>query len=357
MMISMKEHKLAVRSLASLSEEKGLRPGQAEKRENKASMKMRMEGVDSDGEPLLPSKSARKKNRRERLAREERVAEQEAGPDLTDVMGAINKLADNMGGLEDRIRDIELSSKSKYIAQNIDLANLLAIRSGERLGAGSSFLRSLGGDDEDSEEEVDRADRFPGRSKNRSPKWRSKTLSKTTPSRGEKRGGGRKGRRRRFESETEYSSTSESEDSDTEECWEAWTEVPFRGPTLTVKREESDMMLRRALENYPSASAYIESLSFKQNRNKEESQMLGRMIDCYIKDLGIQKTRKLGMTDIAIRRIAALSIGEKKGDWVMATQLEERETGLLSAKQRRRLHSHTKLAKQFDDDKPAAKDG
>jgi hypothetical protein len=82
------------------------------------------------------------------------------------------------------------------------------------------------------------------------------------------------------------STNSDTDTSDTEsdsawkagdDFWANFESVPFRGPTLTVKKQGDG--LRRALESHPSVSGYVDSLHLKKSRNRKVAAMLGRMID------------------------------------------------------------------------------
>jgi len=133
-----------------------------------------------------------------------------------------------------------------------------------------------------------------------------------------------------------------------EEFWETFEEVPFKTPQLTVQKREGDGMLRRALENYPSMSAYVDSLQLKQLRNRREAAMLARVIDFSLGELGVSRTRKFSGTEVMIRRIVAISIGDHLNSWEAASQIEEGQRSLLTEKQQRKMLGAAKLQRALD---------
>jgi hypothetical protein len=182
----------------------------------------------------------------------------------------------------------------------------------------------------------------------------------------------RRKRRQRKRREMALDSSSTSSNTDTsdmdsdsdwkagEDFWPSFESVPFKGPTLTVKKQ-GDGMLRRAMENHPSESGYVESLQLKQSRNRNEAAMLGRMIDFNLAELGVKKARTLSSTEVAIRRLVAITYGDKHSSWDTASHIEDGNFSLLTNKQERQMLSAAKLAKQVEASdggptgKPAAK--
>jgi hypothetical protein len=141
-----------------------------------------------------------------------------------------------------------------------------------------------------------------------------------------------------------------------DDFWPSFESVPFKGPTLTVKKQ-GDGMLRWALENHPSVSGYVESLQLKQSRNRKEAAMLGRMIDFNPAELGVKKARRLGSTEAATRRLVAITYGEKHSSWDTASHIEDGNFSLLTNKQERQMLSAAKFAKQVEasDGRPTGK--
>jgi hypothetical protein len=85
------------------------------------------------------------------------------------------------------------------------------------------------------------------------------------------------------------------------------------------------------------------------------------MIDFNLGELGVTKARKLSSTEIAIRRIVAITYGDKHNNWDTASHIEDGHFSLLTARQERQMLSAAKLARQLESPetktnlKPAAK--
>lgn len=262
--------------------------------------------------------------------------------DLKRVLKAVEKLSASVGKMDGRLKSVERTGKKDVI----DLGRLVEERSEGRVrGRGapapdddpsSSSSESSSSDDEESR----RSRRRRERKKRKNKKRRKKRANRESS-----------------DEDSSSSSSSDSEDSDTREFWAEFAKVPFKTPRLTVKKGDGDQMLRRALENYPTVSGYVNSLSLKQKRNKREAAMLARMLDFNIGELGVKKARQIGSTEIAIRRLVAITYGDQNNDWAVASQIEDGDSNLLTAKQRRKMLQDAKLAKQFalldDTEKPA----
>ena len=149
------------------------------------------------------------------------------------------------------------------------------------------------------------------------------------------------------------SDSSEEEDSevggaDNEEFWELFREVPFKTPVLRVDELVGENMLRLALTNHPSVSAYVESIAWKErSRNKYEATKLARMMDFNIGELGIDCVRRMGSTEIAMRRLSALQVAERQGGWTLATHIDESVSGLLTARQQRHMLAAANLEQKM----------
>ena len=60
-------------------------------------------------------------------------------------------------------------------------------------------------------------------------------------------------------------------------------------------------MLRLALTNHPSVSAYVESIAWKDRyRNRYEETKAARMMDFNIGEVGIDFVRRMNSTEIAM---------------------------------------------------------
>jgi hypothetical protein len=231
----------------------------------------------------------------------------------------------------------------------IDLAHILGERSGGALVRGTGRATALVGIQEiygptrrvQSESPSSSSDDVAIRQEKKN-KARQEEREKGNEKRERRRRRKRRNRKRREMSAFDSSSTSSDTDtSDTESgsdwkggdnIWPSFESVPFKGPTLTVNKQ-GDGMLRRALENHPSVSGYVESLQLKQSRNRKEASMLGRMIDFNLAELGIKKARAVSSTEVAIRRLVAITYGDRHSSWDTASHVEDGKFSLLTSKQ------------------------
>ena len=106
-------------------------------------------------------------------------------------------------------------------------------------------------------------------------------------------------------------------------------------------------MLRRALTNHPTVTAYIQSKSFKQLRNSKKSVILALSIDCMMDEFGIDKVRKSKSAEVLIRRLAAILLAERTGSWESADKLVNEDTDLLDVSLKKKIRKSAKLAKEF----------
>lgn len=109
-------------------------------------------------------------------------------------------------------------------------------------------------------------------------------------------------------------------------------------------------MLRRALENYPSVTGFVENLTtgMERIRNKKEVKLIARVIDFNIDQLGVDIVRELHSTEVLMRRMAAIVYAEENNNnWAVASHIEEGDTSLLSDKQKRRMLSSARLEQRI----------
>ena len=173
---------------------------------------------------------------------------------------------------------------------------------------------------------------------------------------------GRSGRQRDLSDESDGGNDSESDSveevpirevSHKARFWANFKKIPFPVQTLRYERMEGEKMLRRALTNHPTVSAYVDSKVFKQLRNSKESRVLARSIDCMIDEFGIDKVKNSQAAEVLMRRLAAILLAERTGSWEAADELVSEDTDLLDDILKKRIRKSAKLAKEFAKKKSA----
>ena len=134
--------------------------------------------------------------------------------------------------------------------------------------------------------------------------------------------------------------------------WRDFMKVPFPVQTLRYDSSEGGSMLRRALTNYPTVSAYVESKVLKQLRNQREAQVLGRSVDCLIDEFGIMKAKDSKAVEVLMRRLAAILMAERTGSWEAAEELVREDNDLLDERTMKRIRKSAKLQKELAKRKP-----
>lgn len=122
---------------------------------------------------------------------------------------------------------------------------------------------------------------------------------------------------------------------------------PFPEQFLMVERLQGEDMLRKSLTNYHTVSAWLEARQVGGIRNRRESATLGKIVDCLISTLGVMRAKHDLAGEVALRRLAAVTIAGKSGNWEAARELEEDHYDLVSETVRRKLHNSAKLCKEL----------
>ena len=241
---------------------------------------------------------------------------------------ALRQILAGMKAMETRVNKRLTALEKKSSKTGGDLRKLLPV--------------DAGGDPDSSDDESSEDDEnYSRRSKKADGAGKKKTRK------GRRRSKSRRRKKKKYaSSSSESEGDSSTDDDDSEDVfWDGMAKSSFRGPTLTTKRKEGEEMLKRALENYPTITAYVESLNLKVKRNLHEAMTLARVLDFNIAELGILKTKELGSTHVTIRRIGAISMADRTGNWNVACEIEDSPMDLLSTKQQRQILSAAKAKK------------
>ncbi|CAN8063814.1 unnamed protein product [Agarophyton chilense] len=129
--------------------------------------------------------------------------------------------------------------------------------------------------------------------------------------------------------------------------FEKFAARPFPEQSLQVDLLLGENMLRKALTNYPTVSAWVEAQRLTNLRSKREAASLAKIVDCIIGSFGIMRARRELAVEVALRRLAAVIMAENSGNWDAARELEEDDNELVPEKYRRRLHKSAKLRREL----------
>ena len=132
-----------------------------------------------------------------------------------------------------------------------------------------------------------------------------------------------------------------------ERFWATVADQPFLEQTLLVDTLEGEMKLRKALTNYPTVSAWVEARQLGALRNKREAATLGKLLDCIISSIGVLRAKNELAVEVSLRRLTAVLMADKTGNWDAVRQLEEDHEDLISKSMRRKLHKSAKLRKEL----------
>ena len=132
-----------------------------------------------------------------------------------------------------------------------------------------------------------------------------------------------------------------------ERFWAAVADQPFPEQTLLVDTLEGEMMLRKALTNYPTVAAWVEARQLGGLRNKRGAATLAKIVDCIISSVGVLRAKNELAVEVSLRRLTAVVMADKTGNWDAARELEEDQGDLISESMRRKLHKSAKLRKDL----------
>lgn len=174
----------------------------------------------------------------------------------------------------------------------------------------------------------------------------SRTIKSATKESGkpspEERG---KRKRRRESSETEDDDDAGWGPEGLREFWKDRESRQWPAPVLGDARE-GNQMLANPLRDHATYVAFANNLEMNTKRNKSEVVAIARALDSLFHTLGAKKARYDVTAEILVRRMAAVIIADKEGDWKVANKVEGGQPAdLLSHKQRRRYQSELKTDK------------
>lgn len=89
------------------------------------------------------------------------------------------------------------------------------------------------------------------------------------------------------------------------------TRWSFPDQAVLVDSPKGEIMLRKALKNYPTVSAWTAARNLSGNPNKNEAATLAKIIDCMISSLVVIRAKDEPAIELAIRPLAALVMANR----------------------------------------------
>ena len=90
-----------------------------------------------------------------------------------------------------------------------------------------------------------------------------------------------------------------------------------------TKAREAGGMLQQIRARYRTVSAYVQSTVFKVKRNQVEAQVLSRAIDLFVDQFGAHHLPTVDCFEPLFRRLHSVIYADWKGDWILASHMEE----------------------------------
>jgi hypothetical protein len=107
--------------------------------------------------------------------------------------------------------------------------------------------------------------------------------------------------------------------------------VPSRKRRMKLRCEnrEAGELYSDLMTHALSLSAFVAQNTFKSIKNKREASNLARILDLIVDQLGEEAIQELDAFEVAMRRLAAIIIGDRTDNWSVAEAMEERPEGAL----------------------------
>lgn len=106
--------------------------------------------------------------------------------------------------------------------------------------------------------------------------------------------------------------------------WDSRSKRPFQQVDLHDSKRHGPGMLRNALRNFESFSAYAESKQFSSLRNGSEIKSLCVTLDCLFNEMGTRDAAYSLTAEFIIRRICSVLQADDTGKWDHAEEIEGR---------------------------------
>lgn len=136
--------------------------------------------------------------------------------------------------------------------------------------------------------------------------------------------------------------------------WLERSKRTFQPVDLLDEKPYGRQMLRNALKNHESFSAYAESVKLKSIRNQTEVRALCAVLDSLFFEMGVQAASKSATAEFTVRRMAAVMEADLTGGWTHAEEIEGRggSGSIMDPEQLSNYHKRNKARQRFRGETP-----